>query len=327
MKFLKKYQKKKNISIIVIYKIIENPISHDLWNIIDVNKAKNLGLNDPTEIGINENIIERFKTINSDNKKNKYNISSYKLFGDKNSKKYHILETLNNNSFRFLCPWNNCYHNEINNYFISGFLNYLEIDKYNSTNKLIDRVYLYQKIHRQSLNKLFLKNKLDIELIGKESQIQIDSNYIRNKSVFNIMKLIKKNVELSNHTKISKPRKIIDLILNDQKIADDFINTIVYIFNEKYIKIDYLNNPEVYSLFLFEINTLKNLFITQLFEYYDEIKQNKKNEIANLSSSIQIINYLEDIIKNVINDIILTDSNVYYNIFVKAKLVSVMINP
>ena len=232
------------------------------------------------------------------------------------AKKFYILETINDKLFRFLCPWSNCFNPEIQSKYISGLLNYLEISKDSSTNKLMDRVYLYQKIHGKSLNNMFYKIKPDIEIIQKQSQIDIDSNEMRNMSLINIMKLIRKKVGVKNENS----EKIIDIIINDQQIVDEFINVIIHLFNSYYGKLKYLNNSEVYCIFLYEINLLRNLFIKQLYDYYNEIKKNKKNEIINLSSNIQIINYLENIIKEVINSIILIDSNIYYNIFIKAKL-------
>jgi len=339
---IKNVAKHINFPVIVIKYITNNPVSYDLWNLVDYYKAKNLGL-DPnaSDKGVDENLVKRMKTIIVDDAtsstKIKWDFSSCVLlkpkgFNVSTNKEFYVLETLNNNTFRFL-----------NYYILRGdrpgatihqskirpLLRYLKIQPYDDELKN-SRVSAYQHdVVAMSIENLFFKNKKpDIEMLTKDSKIEIDSKKVLTQSIFKLMTVVKK--ELPKRKSYPNPIVYIGLIVHSSKLFAAFIDTVVKLYRDFYSS-DVSKNTnfkfsEVLCTYMVEIKNIRLIFAKELHnEYIDIIEKHKedKSAIEALKTRIDIEQYIEAMINKVLHLIITPDNNIYQALSFKSNLLQV----
>jgi len=313
--------KKTGRSIILLRKITSNPVDYIIWNLIDFNKAKNLGLNAPKLCGITENLIKRMNTIKLLKKGKKWNFSSYKLYGSSDNESFYVIETLNDITYRFLCPWAKCTYKHIPRFKVVGLMKYLNII---SSENIMDRISQYQYIHAKSLDKLFLKSRTDIEAMVLSSHIEIEAEKIKTEILFRIMIYIKKLVKTVNN-----PVKQISIIVHKKEIFDIFIDTIIELYKDFYVDPLQKDNrlkfkpSEMLSIYIADISRIKRLFRKELHKLYME---KQKNEIYNIESMItveQIIVYIQLIIQQTLDNIMTHKSNIYQSMLLKANMMKI----
>lgn len=337
-----KISKETKINIIVLQNITSNPISHELWNLIDIQNANSYGSENS---GITENLIKKTTTIVKLKPEQKsWTFGSYKIFGSEDVNNFYIIETLNNKLFRFLRHWislsssNNLNETVIPASKINGFLNYLNIHKKLNKNtpksEEIDRISIYQNIQEKSLeNMFFKKTPPNIETLIEKSQFMIDSTKIKSECLFRIRDIINKTIKT-----IKNPIDQIGYIMHYSVIFDIFISTIFGIFWEYYdiikkierheqnsqknIKIQF---PEIFSTYLYEIKSLKYQFARALHNEYIKKIDNNKIEIQSISTKEKLIVYIEKMIQTVLNELISQDKNIYQSIYFKYNLLKVEI--
>lgn len=296
-------------SIIVLYNNTNNPISYELWNLTDFHKAKHLGLNDSFTQGINDNMIKRLNTIKILDSA-KWNFGGYDLYGSAEADTFYIIETLNNKHFRFLCPWNRG-KEFISRFRIKGLLNYLGIIKNNTT----DRISSYQKIHNKTVENMFFPiKKPDVEEIVKKSQMDVNSQDIRSTILFRLTDFVEKFVKNDKN-----PKKQISDIIHSKNISEIFID-VINDFYDKYIKetrIEGFKNSEILCTYLSELRDLQLIFSKETHRIYTEKKYEKE------MNRIDIIQFITNIIKDALENIITQESNIYQGIMFKKQLLLV----
>ncbi len=326
----KKIAKETKTSIILLQNITSNPVSHELWDLIDIGRTKNLDLSESKNPGLTVNMINKTKTIcilTPDKKK--WIFSSYKLFGQLDSNKFYIIETPNNKSYRFLAPWVTMQmvegkeNNLVPRHKINGLLNYLGIlDK--SKISEIDRIVIYQKNHAKALEKMFLiGERPDMKDLIVNSRMEIDAVKIQDKCWFNIKKIVQSIIKT-----VKNPFEQIGTVVYDDRIFDTFVETINDFFMKYYKKIErideeYLKLPfsEVFSTYLHDIGKVRNDFYKALQNEYRKRENENRAEMDSLTSKVKLMIYIEKIIKAALQELVSNDQNIYqemafkYNIF------------
>ena len=332
----KNISQKKNTDILVLQNITNNPISHELWNLVRFDKTPNIDLNDSPNSGITESLIKKTRTIRELPIIKKWILSSYKIYGNFKSNKIYILETLNNKTYRFLRYWWSLRENNIeypiNKSKCIGLLKYLNIpiteskkDKIylKSTKKEIDRIILYQKCHEQSLEKIFLKKQVDLDILTKKSQFSVDSSKIKEKCWFNIYKIILKIIK-----QVINPVDQIGLVITYKKIYDTFENTILdmhtkfyHVYNIKSLDIsnDFISS-EILSTFLYLLKKLKYEFSKIMRVIYEKNIEEDKQELESITTLPQLLVKIELLIKEGLNEIITQDKNIFQELLFKFNL-------
>lgn len=104
---------KRKIGFIVITKIILYPLEYNIWTLIDQKYLESKQLIQPPEVGLNEKVLEKCKTIirlEHNGKDNKIK-DSVQIFNDMFSKDepglnyYFVIETIDGEHYRFLSPF------------------------------------------------------------------------------------------------------------------------------------------------------------------------------------------------------------------------------
>ena len=323
-KIFQQISKNKNINIILLQNITSNPISHELWKLINYN-AHNLDHNENKLAGITEDLIEKTTTIKLlESEKNTWVLSSYKLF-DAKSDNFYILETLNQKTYRFLQYWISIKDTEhkipIHRSKIIGFLNYLGI---NGEIKELDRISMYQKLHEQSILNIFFHNKNpDIEKLITESQFQIDASRIKEDCWFNIKKIIHQKIK-----NIKKPIEQIGFIVHYSDVFDTFSSTILNMYNNVLSRNDDIhkskfNFAEEFSSYLYELRKLRYEFIKSLHNEYIKKINDDIETIESINTKEQLFVYIENLIKKVLDDLISQEKNIYQSIVFKNNLFTI----
>ena len=312
--------KKTGKSIILLQKITPNPISHIIWNLTEFNKSKNLGIDSSTDCGITENLIIRMNTIKILKSKNKWNFSGYKIYGSTDNESFYILETLNNISYRFLCPWTKCADIHTPRHKVISLLKYLGIE---SSDRMSDRISQYQNLHMNSLNKVYLKTYTNIDDIVNKSHIKTPIQTIKHQILVNIIKLIRKHIK-----KIDDPINQIELIIYKKEIFDIFIDKIIELYNlyEDPLQNDNrlkIKKSEILSTYFVNINKIKQLFRKEIHKVFIEKKRTNLEEIKNLRSTESVIVYIENLIKTSIDNIMTHKSNLYQEMYLKSSMMRI----
>jgi hypothetical protein len=324
---------------IIIKYITNNPVSYFLWNLVDYYKAKNLGLDAKgKDKGVDENLVKRMKTIVLEKPKNSSNIkwdfSSYVLLKSKKMvmKKYYILETLNNQTYRFL-----------NFYILRGdkpgvpiqqkklipLFRYLKILPYDKKLQK-SRISVYQHdVVAMSIENLFFKNKKpNIEMLIKESKIEIKSKKLLILSMFELMSVVRK--ELPKKKTYSNPILYIGAIIHSPKLFEAFINTIIKLYKNFYTvdigKRTGFKFSEIQCTYLVEIKNMRLIFAKELHNnYIDVIEKHKEDKsiINELKTRVDIEQFIEQMINKVLYLIITPDANIYQALSFKSNLLQV----
>lgn len=311
--------KKENVNILVLQNITTNPISHELWKLLN-SDISNSGQDESKFSGITENLIEKTTTIKLLDPDKKWELSSYKIFEAK-SDDFYILETLNNKSYRFLRYWipknPEKQITPIHRSKINGLLNYLNI---NGVIKESDRIAMYQKLQEPSLKNIFFHGKKpDIEKLINDSQFQIDASKIKEECWFNIKKIVYKKIK-----SIKNPVNQIGFIAHDSAIFDSFSSTILSMYNTIISPVLQSKSDfsELFSSYLYELRNLRYEFIKLLHNEYVKRAEDDIDIINALHNKEQLLIYIENFIKKVMNDIISQEKNIYQSIIFKNNLLN-----
>lgn len=308
----------KKFGIIIIKKIIKNPIVHNIWTLIDRKYLEEKNLIQDKNIGINAKSLERgetLKLVKQDDKFKKMDdITIYDIYFDKkdNSKNYfYVLETLDGSNFHFLVPW--------------------------STNiKYIPAVWL-QEIKNMNLTPSRRLSSYNIllndEILNYLSPPIIEFSQISRDDIFREESYWRnlRSIILSKTAKYIKPR--VDKLkkINDKKMrkiitesSDVLINSMI-----EQISVDNVDSHNMWS----------ELFISY-FRDIDKIKKNIKNDLIDkYQENQEIINKLSkkslgsmeknkiiDIIKKIIEETLEKYINRRSNIYLTIDKKSIILN-
>jgi hypothetical protein len=328
---LEKLAKQQDICVVIINRVIKNPIEFNLWKLIDKKKAQPyLQSND---MGITQKTIEQFNTIVfkkiDSGKKWDFSIESY---GSIDSETFFILENLNNKFYRVLSLYDSTVFTKektISKYKIPEFINYVKNKGILPINTRITEYNLIQE--KNILKNLFLSIKFDIDEIKLNSQI-IESNILRNIISSNLEKEFNKifKKEFNDGAKIKTNKDIADLIHNNKFI--DIFNSIIV---EQYDKFQFAQtNKTNENTNPFAFSETLNTFLTVLFDmntdfrrlihdFYIKIKiDSKLLTESNIIKQKKIHEIFMELIDSVLKKIISDKRNIYQELIYKNNLLN-----
>lgn len=313
--------KKLSINIIILHKIVKNPLEFNIWNLFTDSDTQ------PSEIGLNNKLINRFSTIfrpTDTVKKSKikavewdFSILHYGTDIEK-SEKFIVLDTLDSVKYRILAPWKDSQNNILPRFRVSSLLHYMK-----DPNSL-SRVNNYHKIMiKKAQNNMFLNNIVDFDKIEKTASIY-ESKYLKNTIYHELME---------EYTTISKKYKFRNQIdfsnsIHDSQLYDKFSDLILQHYNE-YLKtneniLNELDFPysEILSTFLSYLKNLAVEFKKEMHTQYiktsidSNIFESKEKDIVktNLNKVFQ------SILLNTLNTIITDETNIYQSALKKYQI-------
>lgn len=321
----KSIAKSENCCIIVMQNCTYTPIEYNVQPLLMKHIAgKTL---QPINYGINDKIIERFQTIKEvlDSKGKKSEAKwefSYEIYGDKESSKYYILETINSKKYRILSPWMFSRSYAIPSHKIKPIVTYLE-------NPYIpSRVSSYQNNSiKQSLKKMFVSKPLDLSSIDEHSK-EMDAQGIKTELFLKINSVIKDIIksEYANGKKLKTNAEINDVI-HDSRISDTFSSTLLKMYNIGFKTLDAREFDagkfpfyELLSSYILDLRDSNRKFMKDLHDTYNRDPINKdileKNDMSMINQKIEQV--LTAAITNQIND----KNNIYQSLNYKYLLLN-----
>ena len=328
----KSKKNKSNISLIVINKLIKNPIEFDISKLYDKNEIKNYKQGETN--GINIKYISKFTTIKFKEINNKWNFNTTN-YGSLDNNNFIILEKINKDNYRILKKYSNI---NIRHRTYNIFENVLDSDGIINNRNVIfgfitfilnkniiydnDRINIYNNmIESKIVKNMILYNKVDNFELNKSSKI-IDVTLLKYDLVNKIIQIIN---NLSKNKKIFKNKKDIINLMHNDMIINCFSNFLITHFLS-YIseKFKNYNNSNYY------INDLLKTFIAQLLivktnfqKKIHDIYIEKESELIQLDIK-SVKSFLENIFIEVLDLLITVDDNIYLSVIYKTKLLEVL---
>jgi hypothetical protein len=309
--------------IIILNRIIKNPLEFSLWRLFNWDYAKDYIQSDA--LGINTKVVDRFETIsyirNSNKPKWNFDISTY---GDIESDSVVVLETLDNDAYRILTPYTDDKNLKIKKNDIVAFLHYI---KNKGVCNTISRVSVYHEIsQRKALQNMFLPIRFNIDDIKTDSRKIIDTKYLRNEITTQLLKIFlditKKDygdgVKVNDNHDFSK-------IIHHNDIQEKFSSILIeqydiYTFKNKE-NIGDFPFSETLKSFLSNVHWFNRSFIRNLHDLFIKLKIDKKIfTYDKTTKKIELYRLFNVILNEAVNQLISDDSNIYQSLIMKNAL-------
>lgn len=327
------YLKKLDVCVVIINRVIKNPIEFNLWRLIDRKIAHSYAQS--PNMGITQNTIDQFNTIQfkelKGTKKWNFNIDKY---GSIDSEYFIILENLNNELYRVMSIYNEIYEHKtegsrkevkIHKNKITEFIDYVKNKGEIPTKTRITEYNLIRE--KEILKNLFLPIKFNVNDIKLKSQI-VESHLLRHFILTNLQKqfdeIFKK--EYKNGNKIKTYKDISDLVHN-KKFIDIFDSILIEQYHIYAIKNENNNNDfnfsESMSTFLTVLFNMNTEFRRLIHDTY--ISTNIDMKILLATDKIkhdELFDIFTEIVKNVLVKIISDERNIYQEILYKNGLLN-----
>jgi hypothetical protein len=309
--------------IVILNRIIKNPIEFSLWRLFNWDYAKDYI--QPDIMGINNNMIERFETIsyirNSNKPKWNFDIETY---GDIDCDSVVVLETLDKDSYRILTPYTDDKIFKINALDITSFLQYV---KNKGVGNTISRVSVYHEINqRKALQNMFLPIKFNVDEIKTDSSKIIDTKYLRNEITTQLLKIFNDIVKKDySDGSMVKDNHDFSKIIHHDRLQEKFSSILIeqydiYTFKNKE-NIGDFPFSETLKSFLSNIHWFNRSFVRNLHDLFIKLKIDKK--IFNYDKTILVVELqrlFNDILITTVNQLISDDSNIYQSLIMKNNL-------
>jgi hypothetical protein len=304
--------------LIVLNRVIKNPIKFNIWSLIDWNYAKALA--QKSEIGVNEKIIERFNIMSYlDTKKAKWDFSVESVLSEKT---IIIICVLSLSDAYILTP----YANSSIKTKASDIYALIEYAKNKGSVEDVTRVSEYHLLHQRIiLNNMFLPIRFNVSEITTQSKI-IDSKFLRYTLLTSLM-LVLNDVIKKEYSDGSKIQSTYDLskIIHHDSLLETYSSIIVeqydtYTFKNK-VELGTFAPSETLMSFLSTLSIMRRDFLKGVHDSYVATKIDKKILTSDASSKRIYINKIfKDIIEDLLQKKISDDSNVYQSLIYKNKL-------
>jgi hypothetical protein len=309
--------------IIILNRIVKNPLEFNLWRLFNWEYAKEYI--QPDTMGINNKMVGRFETIsyirNSANPKWCFDIATY---GDIDScDSVVVFETLDVDSYRILTPYNDKIF-KIKKCDVVSFLHYI---KNKGVCNTISRVSVYHEIsQRQALQNMFLPIKFNISDIKTDSSKIIDTKYLRNEITTQLLKtflnIIKKDYADGANVKDNHD---FSKIVHDDRLQEKFSSILIeqydiYTFKNKE-NIGDFPFSETLKSFLSNIHWFNRSFVRGIHDLFIKLKIDKKIfEYDKILKKIELQRLFNDILGDTIKHLISDDRNIYQSLIMKNSL-------
>jgi hypothetical protein len=327
-----------SLCIVVVNRIIQNPIEFNLWNVIDWKYSKPFLQSEFA--GVNKKMIDRFNTITFVETK-KYQAWNFNIayYGNIDSSYITVIEKLGSDAYRLL----NLYNREYSMYNVIGggknetkihkkqLTEFIEYVKKKGVINNNTRISEYHKIHeRNILKNMFLPAKFNIAGINLRSQI-IDSTSLRHelrtKLTVGFNEIIKKEYKGG---KLVKTNKDIGVIIHHPLLSNIFNSVIIeqydiYTFKNK-DNVSTFPFSETLKTFLAEVGLLNRNFIRGIHGRFTASKLDQKIfSEDNITKKIYLDKLFTEIISPVIKKEINNESNIYQSLIYKTSLLRLSI--
>lgn len=314
--------KKRKYGFVIFAKITPQPIENNIWLLTDSMYLQRNKLMQPSSAGLNNIILQKSETIHkldfSEVTKNVLKDGIYYVdnFGEKGENSfYYVLETLDGVTFRILYPWYISIFAKEKIYEIPAHM----LPDFTDTKKSCPypRIETYNKLLNNEILAHLQKPYIQTELQSKleKKQIEIKWDVIRRKIARNMMEDYR---ELFDKT-IATRDNILGLVLH----PDIFSNALNYIIESSGIKSG--ANLEIYMSALGSLNNMRQNMKRDMEKIYKDTYQDKIWKLlesggSKISTSIKIVDALEDVLMEMLENQISEKSNIFALIQQKALL-------
>ena len=318
--FLSNISKKENIAIIYIKKFVAHPMEFSIWKLTRVEDSIKYMQGNTMNIGLSEKTIERLKILNyieEPDKKNKWKLSDYQMFGNvKDAEFFYIIDSFNNKTFRFLKPWVDR-PNKIPRSYLLGFLTYLGIISGNKK----DRISVYNEILETTIyENMLLKQPIDIEELVSDVQAEMDAPKLKQELVPIIAKAFV----------LPKNWNDLSIQIHNINVLDAFADGLIKLY-PSYFKNANIDDSrcdfafsETLSTFLVEIHNVKKMFGRNLHDKYIKTPKDVQYNVFKNKDNVEI--FIKQIIKNALDEVLTNKSNVYSSLLMKNKILTIELN-
>ncbi len=318
---------KNHYGLIVMNRIIPNPITYNIKQLIDWNISKEFSDIHKKEYGVNIALLERNKTIDKiavpkEHNKWKFSIDTYVLtFKDYEAEMGNyviLLDSLANGHYRILC-------------------NYISVDRYFVLVSSIKELYHHCAgiippstrtsdvnaiIQNQAMPNIFIPIMINQDKLKDISSV-VDPKYLRNNIYLRLNEEFQAQLDREyKGGKHIKDNYTYAKIIHDEKFLCIFSDTITqefhkFIYNsfDEY-KMGHINLSEIFSSFMNTIFIYQRSFVKGIHDYF------KDNQIKfNGDITPQIIkNHFNEMSKHVLDKLITADSNIYQTVLYKINI-------
>jgi hypothetical protein len=311
--------------IIILNRIIKNPLEFSLWRLFNWDYAKDYIQSDV--LGINTKVVDRFETIsyirNSNKPKWDFSIDT---FGDIESDSVVVLETLDNDAYRILTPYTDDKNLKIKKTDIVAFLHYI---KNKGVCNTISRVSVYHEIsQRKALQNMFLPIKFNVDDIKTDSRKIIDTKYLRNEITTQLLKIFL-NIAKKDYGDGAKINDNHDFskIIHHSQLQEKFSSILIeqydiYTFKNRENLGDFPFSETLQS-FLSNVHWFNRSFIRNLHDLFIKLKIDKKIfTYDKTAKKMELYRLFNGILVDAVNQLISDDSNIYQSLIMKNALLN-----
>jgi hypothetical protein len=312
------------VYIVILNRIIKNPLEFSLWRLFNWEYAKDYIQSDT--MGINTKVVDRFETItyirNSKNPKWNFDIVSY---GDVDAcDSVVVLETLDVDTYRILTPYIDDKNFRIKKFDLDTFFQYV---KNKGVCNTVSRVSVYHEIsQRKAMQNMFLPIKFNVDEIKTDSRKIIDTKYLRNEITTQLLKIflniVKKDYD--DGAKVKDNHDFSKIVHHDQ-LQEKFSSILIeqydiYTFKNKENVGDFPFSETLKS-FLSNVHWFNRSFVRGLHDLFIKLKIDKKIFTYDKTvRKIELHRLFNDILVLTVNQLISDDSNIYQSLIMKNSL-------
>lgn len=288
-------------TIIVIIKIVKNPVEYDISKLLNDDPSNMTNINPSS--GIDKNIVDKFNVVKINSQDpHKYHFD-IEIYGSDTYDKTVILETLDGSTYRLMETVSSNHTNILKKNI--KYQNTFRINNYNNI------------VINKALNNMFNEKPFNIEY-AEETSNQTDMQIIRNTIYIKLYSLIEEIIvkDYNNGDNIKSLDDINDIIHNS-KISETFFNALT----ELYMAVfgSETEHEELLSTYLSELNNLSVKFERDIHKSYLD-KKPSKSLIGDL---FNIKRYFEKILIQVLEDDLNDKYNLYSVVNMKSKILKI----
>jgi hypothetical protein len=317
----------KKYGLIVMNRIIPNPITYNVTQLLDWNESKRFGEVHKKEFGVDLALLDRNKTIDKiavPKEHNKWNfridthVFEFKNYDEDMNKYVVILDSLAHGYFRVLC-------------------NYMSAGKYFVLVSSIQELYkhcagltpcvsrissLNAIVQQKAMPNIFIPIMINQDKIKEISTI-IDPKYLRN----NIYLRLNEEFQAILERDYKGGRSIKDnytyaKVIHDEKFLCVFSNIITHEFHEfiynsyDEYRMSHINLSEIMSSFMNTIYINQRSFVKGIHDYFKDNQVDFNDD----TTPIIIKNHFNVMSKHVLDKLITSDSNLYQTVLYKINI-------
>ncbi len=298
--------KKHSIGFIEMKSIIYTPVEYNVRPLVNANDAKQYI--QPSEYGINEKTVERFKTLSTFGNINKWDFSIHVY--TPNADHFYIIETLDGKTYRCLAPWL-----QSSRYSVAKFRAQKLLD-YGKDNKPTKALEYHAYAQQQATKNMFLGKALALEDFDPKLT-DIESGKIQANIADAVIEQVK--VVMKSYKKSLDPIVVSD-ILHDRSIVETFISATEREFALDKRSFDGGKFPiaEIVSSFIVALQTASRRFAREVHNGYSRDPLKPKDFTDDHSANHLLASEkIDRVLRNAVELVIKLDENLFTSNYYK----------